>query len=319
MSEGDNSNPASINNSSPAQLRHSLRTPLNHVIGYSEMLLEDVSGEAEPENREAIRERLNALVFNARELVKFIQNALAGDKMEITSTDLHDLQFWLKGHVVQLLEDTNALEAVAPPVYRDDVGKIRFAADRLMAFTEGRPGALSDSQLQEAVSSGLPAGAEASILVVDDNAGNRDILKRHLERQGYNLTLASNGVQALQVLSGGSFDLVLLDVIMPELDGFSVLQQMKASAALNTTPVIMISALDESQSVIRCIQMGAEDYLMKPFDPVLLTARIGASLEKKRLRDRERRRPPNSKRPWPNCAAPRISLSPRRSWPHWGR
>ena len=100
----------------------------------------------------------------------------------------------------------------------------------------------------------------------------------------------SDGVQALEKLAAGQFDLLLLDVMMPEMDGFEVLARVKQNPRLEGLPVIMISALDEIQSVVRCIEMGAEDYLPKPFDPVLLRARIGASLEKKRLRDRERRK-----------------------------
>lgn len=135
-----------------------------------------------------------------------------------------------------------------------------------------------------------PIPEQGTLLVVDDNRNNRDILKRHIERQGFRVMLAANGRLALELLAQHPFDLVLLDLMMPELDGFEVLQRMKASPTLNSTPVIMISALDETSSVVRCVQMGAEDYLAKPFDPVLLNARIHASLEKKRLRDRERKK-----------------------------
>ena len=128
------------------------------------------------------------------------------------------------------------------------------------------------------------------LLVIDDNAGNREIVQRHLQRRGYVTATASDGREGLRMLAGERFDLVLLDVIMEGLDGFGVLQIMKADPAMQEIPVIMMSALDETSSVVRCIQMGAEDYLMKPFDPVLLSARIGASLEKKRLRDGDRRR-----------------------------
>ncbi len=135
-----------------------------------------------------------------------------------------------------------------------------------------------------------PGSEQGTLLVVDDNPNNRDILKRHIEKQGFRVMLASNGRLALELLAQHAFDLVLLDLMMPELDGFEVLQRMKASPTLNSTPVIMISALDETSSVVRCVQMGAEDYLAKPFDPVLLNARIHASLEKKRLRDREHKK-----------------------------
>jgi DNA-binding response OmpR family regulator len=123
--------------------------------------------------------------------------------------------------------------------------------------------------------------------VVDDSDSNRDMLRRRLERQGYTVATAENGRQALAMLRAGGFDLVLLDVMMPEVDGYQVLQEIKASPELRDLPVVMISALDEIASVVRCIEMGAEDYLPKPFDPVLLQARVGACLEQKRLRDHE--------------------------------
>jgi len=125
------------------------------------------------------------------------------------------------------------------------------------------------------------------VLVVDDNETNRDMLGRRLERHGYAVAEAADGRQALAMVRGGGFDLVLLDIMMPEVDGYQVLAEMKAAPELRDVPVIMISALDEIASVVRCIEMGAEDYLPKPFDPVLLQARVGACLEKKRLRDQE--------------------------------
>lgn len=127
---------------------------------------------------------------------------------------------------------------------------------------------------------------DAALLVVDDNEDNRYTLTRRLQREGYaNLTSAADGRQALELLGARSFDLVLLDVMMPDLNGYEVLERMRADNRLRHIPVIMISALDEIDSVIRCIELGAEDYLSKPFNPTLLRARVGASLEKKRLRD----------------------------------
>jgi sigma-B regulation protein RsbU (phosphoserine phosphatase) len=127
---------------------------------------------------------------------------------------------------------------------------------------------------------------EPALLVVDDNEDNRYTLTQRLQRLGYtNLAMAVNGREALDLLRARAFDLVLLDVMMPEMNGYEVLEQMKADARLRHLPVIMISALDQVESVIRCIELGAEDYLPKPFNPTLLRARVGASLEKKRLRD----------------------------------
>ncbi|MGB8647326.1 MAG: response regulator [Anaerolineae bacterium] len=125
------------------------------------------------------------------------------------------------------------------------------------------------------------------ILVVDDNRINRMQLKRVLEQQGHTVALAENGRQALEVIRQAPFDLLLLDIIMPELDGYQVLERLKQDPDLREIPVIVISALDEMDSVIKCIGLGAEDYLPKPFNPLLLRARLGACLEKKQLRDQE--------------------------------
>jgi len=126
------------------------------------------------------------------------------------------------------------------------------------------------------------------ILVVDDNRMNRIKLSASLEQQGHSVALAEHGKQALEMMRSQSFDVVLLDIMMPEMDGYQVLEQIKNDSALRDIPVIMISAVDEISSVVRCIEMGAEDYLPKSFDPVLLRARLRASLQKKKLRDLER-------------------------------
>jgi phosphoserine phosphatase RsbU/P len=127
---------------------------------------------------------------------------------------------------------------------------------------------------------------EPRLLVVDDNEDNRYTLVMRLELEGYtNIAVAGDGEAALALLATETFDLVLLDVMMPKMDGYQVLQWLKAEGRLHHVPVIMISALNEIDSVVRCIELGAVDYLPKPFDPILLKARVGASLEKKRLRD----------------------------------
>jgi class 3 adenylate cyclase len=124
-------------------------------------------------------------------------------------------------------------------------------------------------------------------LVVDDTEMNRDMLCSLLEADGHRSAVAENGRLALELLKAKPFDLVLLDVMMPEMNGYQVLEQLKSDSSLRAIPVIVLSALDEIGSVVRCIELGAEDYLPKPFDPVLLRARIGACLEKKHLRDQE--------------------------------
>jgi len=128
----------------------------------------------------------------------------------------------------------------------------------------------------------------ARLLVVDDNRVNRLLLTRNLELQGHSVASAENGRVALEMLRRESFDLLLLDMEMPEMDGFQVLEQLVNDLQLRDLPVIVTSSLEGIDSVVRCIELGADDYLRKPVNPVLLKARLGASLEKKRLRDQQK-------------------------------
>jgi adenylate cyclase len=128
----------------------------------------------------------------------------------------------------------------------------------------------------------------ARLLVVDDNKVNRLLLTRSLEQQGHSVASAENGRAALEMLRREAFDLLLLDIEMPEMDGFQVLEQLKGDLQLRDVAVIVTSSLEGVDNVVRCIELGAEDYLQKPVNPVLLRARIGASLEKKRLRDQQK-------------------------------
>jgi adenylate cyclase len=132
--------------------------------------------------------------------------------------------------------------------------------------------------------------AGGRVLVVDDDRVNRMLLTRSLEQEGHEVRCAENGVEALELLRENPCDVVLLDIVMPQLDGVSVLERIKADPATHDLPVIMISGVDETDSVVRCIEIGADDYLPKPFDPVLLRARISAGLMKKRLHELERER-----------------------------
>ena len=128
----------------------------------------------------------------------------------------------------------------------------------------------------------------ARLLLVDDNKVNRLLLSRNIELMGHHVTAAENGRVALEMLHREPFDLLLLDIEMPEMDGFQVLEQLSRDLQLRDLPVIVTSSLEGLDNVVRCIELGAEDYLQKPVNPVLLKARIGASLEKKRLRDQQK-------------------------------
>ena len=215
--------------SATTQLLHDLRSPLNQIIGYSEMLSED----AQAQERHEVVTDLDRIGAAGR-------------------------------RVLALLEEnfTVAPGPVALPVAGDESS----SEGTTLAGVNIAPGRL---------------------LVVDDDEVNRDVLSRRLTRQGHDVTTAASGTDTLRLLRETEFDAVLLDIMMPDMDGYEVLGHIKADARLQHIPVIMISALSEVESVVRCIDAGAEDYLTKPFNPVLLRSRIGASLEKKRGRDRE--------------------------------
>src|SRR5215510_9475166 len=159
-----------------------------------------------------------------------------------------------------------------------------------MSASSGSPSSTSSSppcSRRFAVAS--PRDAQiGQLLVVDDNRVNRLLLGRLLEQLGHTVTFAENGREALDALRQRRVDLVLLDIEMPEMDGYQTLEALAADQNLRYIPVVMMSSVEEVDSVARCIELGAEDYLFKPVNPVLLKARVGASLEKKRLRDQQR-------------------------------
>jgi signal transduction histidine kinase len=282
---------------SVAELRHDLRTPLNHIIGYGEMLMEDAEERSDTASVEALRQ----IHSTAKELVGVIQGTLLPHKTEVTDAELKGLRDRLFEPLQGIIASATALLAAGDPGTAKDLETIRAAAERLQnmageaitAMPAEAPEAETAPVAEPAAAAPVDwtaAVAPGKLLVVDDNASNRDMLSRRLERQGYEVVVCGDGRQALERVRKPGIELVLLDIMMPEMDGYQVLEVMKSDPELRHIPVIMISALDEIQSVVRCIERGAEDYLPKPFDPVLLRARVGASLEKKRLRDLEQRK-----------------------------
>ena len=285
---------------SPAltRLRHDLRTAINHVLGYGEMLLE----EAEVEGPDERVERLRDVRAAGLEVLALVDAALPA---RVSSEDaaLASLRAGLEPLAEGLLITIARLVQVSPERDAGDLSRLATAAGQLLGFA-GRalvPGeARSDiapvhgeSLTGESSGSAVaaapfpPDGPPSRILVADDDPTNRDLLGRRLARDGHHVTFATNGREALALAEAGGQDLVLLDLMMPELDGDEVLRRMKVSPGLRDLPVLMISANDEHAAVGRCIAMGADDYLPKPFDPVLLRARVGACLVRKRARDQE--------------------------------
>jgi adenylate cyclase len=289
-----------------SSLKHELRTPLNHILGYCEMSIE----EAQDQHQNSFIPDLQRIHAAGRQLLAVIDKLFdprQGNK-EMDETFLHHE---LRTPLNQIIGYAEMLQEEASDrgqtVFIADFEKIHRAARNLMEIvlsrlisgkSESSPGAEAATTFLRATPSGghayEPDTSEivfpvepGRLLVVDDNELNRDMLARRLERLGHQVTCAENGRDALEKIGAAPFDLVLLDIMMPVMNGYEVLAQLKADPVLRALPVIVLSASDESQNVIRCIQMGAEDHLRKPFDPVLLQARINACLDKKRFRDRE--------------------------------
>lgn len=298
-----------------ANLRNGLRMPVHAVIEYSLMLLEDAKEQGQDNfipdlmKVHVLGKDLLALVDDSLEETK-IDSARTEKELEDFSVNLrHELRTPLNaiiGYSELLLEDA---AADGPEDFIPDLEKIRSACKLFLSFIEDIAGfsrikhgvtgpafdhsdassmvrsVMNDIPSLEEDRSSLDAANRGSLLVIDDNATSRDLMRRQLERQGHIVTVAESGQQALEIMQAGTFDMVLLDLMMPGISGYQVLQLLKSCDVHRDVPVIVISALDDMDSVVRCIRMGAEDYLLKPFNPVLLKARIRTCLENKRLRE----------------------------------
>ncbi|MBF0119238.1 MAG: response regulator [Desulfobacterales bacterium] len=283
-------------------VRHELRTPINAIIGYSEMLLEDTAERGE--EAEGLRADLANICSAGKDLLTLVNDTTKKDfNFEVFGSNFrHAIRTMINtiiGYTEMLLEDVDNTQNGS---FFEDLMKIQKAGQQMFKLIEEfikiekiETGKESFEMMEDVVSSIRPLENEAEyketqkgyLLVVDDNEMNRDILSRNLQRQGYTVEIAENGRMALEMISNKSFDLVLLDLMMPEINGYQVLQQMKETNKWKNIPVIMLSALDEIDGVVRCLEIGAEDYLSKPFNSALLHVRIESSLEKKRLRDKE--------------------------------
>lgn len=295
-----------------ALLRQELLSPVNALLGYAEILHEEASWKGPPH----ILPDMNRILGAARNLAAKVDRLVDGDRAESPPGSAaatqeqelcHELRTPLnaiKGYGEMLREDVANFSSDS---LRTDLDRLLAAAtdlllrlDRIVRFSvDVEETSLASDQtviVSDLMRSLGPVRHEpnavtetGSILVVDDIEANRDLLSRRLTRDGHRVASVAGGQQALQALADDEFDLVLLDLMMPDINGFDVLVRMKADERLRRIPVIMITALAETESAVRCIEAGAEDYLPKPFDPVLLRARINACLHKKHWRDREQK------------------------------
>lgn len=272
------------------RIRHELRTLLSAVIGYAELALED-AGERGLEvffpRLHEIHRAGRLLLNHVRELVRPDAFA-AGARWEDLSDRAREPLATLLGRTAELLAEA----AERAPGLVADLEKLFAASRDVEARVRRLAGddapvpapAAAAARAPEA----LPAGtANGSVLVVDDDAINRDLITRHLVRAGYRVVLADSGRAALEELAIGDYDLVLLDVMMPGMDGFEVLRRIRCAGSRRPPLVILISAYDDMGHAVRGIELGAEDYLPRPFDPVLLKERVAAAIAKKRRRDED--------------------------------
>jgi adenylate cyclase len=300
-----------------ANMRQELLAPVMALVGYGELLTE------ETERLELVNlaPDLERILTAAQDLLRQVNHLLdeAAAPAQASHAELeavqskmrHDLRNPLnaiKGYAELLLEELDEFGGAA---IRADLEALLGASESLLAgvdvivdFCRGAENLELASQDEGDVARMIanlvrtvkpveareaPPQETGRILVVDDNASNRDLLFRRLSHDGHYVARADLGRRALEILEVEEFDLILLDLLMPQMNGFQVLERLKADERLHDVPVIMISGLQETDSVIRCIEAGAEDYLPKPFNPVLLRARISACLERKRWHERERR------------------------------
>lgn len=304
--------------SSLSHLRHELRTPINAIIGYSEMIVEefeDINAEVEylhelEEIREcgakllvAIDNFLNpvSLPANQLELERIITNPkLKVELKALTNLTLERCQTLIPTIETEFVTDVEKIQTAANKLLKEIDELLVVGIENNQTFAENEVAVgetISEiSDIDVAIDSGLLLAqeeeqpldpAQYTILVVDDNSTNRDLLSRQVKAQGYQVATAANGREAINAIKTGVYDLILLDIIMPEINGYEVLKWIRAGSWRHI-PTIMISALDEIDSVVKCVEMGAADYLAKPFNPTLLRARLGACLEQKRLRDLEK-------------------------------
>jgi adenylate cyclase len=280
-----------------AATRQELSAPANALVRISESLKASVPPDAPPRFADAAA-NIQTRSGQLRELVaRLLQAGEEQQDEALQRTTRHDL----RGHAAYVIGISQlwkkqagkfSIEKFVPVLENLEAaaGHVITLLDKLVSFKQSAPSQAEEEDLAQLLRfmDNLPTSQErGEILVVDDNRYNRDYMSELFVQQGHRVVTAADGEEALRLIAEQPFDLILLDVLMPGLTGFGLLERLKSSELWRHIPVVMVSALDEEQGVINCIARGAEDYLPRPVDPLLLRARVGACLEKKRLRDRE--------------------------------
>jgi class 3 adenylate cyclase/DNA-binding response OmpR family regulator len=321
-----------------ANLRHDLRTSVNAILGYTELIILELANYEKASHPASWSETLELIYSTGEEVQTLITSYFKLEQFRAHKPELditaysQDIQFKFEVPLSQIINHCRALHQAKPPTkIANNLQRVERAThhllDKITQIEESlielfdrqnlksqapktwlqfpsdsgnmKQALLSPDDTKQNKSNCSPGKAknvalgprtithQGKILVVDDNYDNRCLLSQQLEVNCYEVELCGSGHQALKKLEADSYDLILLDILMPGLDGYQVLQQLKAHPSWQHIPVIMISALDDLNSVIRCIEMGAIDYLAQPYNPILLQARVAACIEKKHLHDQE--------------------------------
>src|SRR5437667_681844 len=294
-----------------SKARHDLRNPLSDILGFGEILQE----EAWAAGHQHLLPDFQAVHEAAAHIFAEVNHCLNLDNIKSEPENIRKLQQTIQVYSEKIITLTEGLSEKCDTLennsFGDDLLRITGSARQLQTLVPALLDSLADVEpsqvtaLESAATASLiqqigvasllshaSAGKQplvGTLLVVDDNETNRAMLSRRLRRQGHTVALAENGRQALEKLRARRFDVVLLDIMMPEMDGFEMLRRLKADAATQNIPVIMLSAVDEMDAVVRCIELGADDYLAKPFPPAILHARVEACLANKRMSDQLRK------------------------------
>ncbi len=233
----------SIKNDEEASvLRHDLRTPLNGIIGYSEILIEDYEDDISDNHKEDLGNIINLAKEVESAISNFVDFLKGGSKVDLSKQDN-------EGSAESLFSSLGKIEAEIK--INDEIKK-------------------------------------SKILIVDDIKTNCDVLQRRLESSGFKTEVAMSGKEALAAVDKKNYDLVLLDVLMPEINGLEVLIKAREKFDLDKLPIIMVSSFDDVESISKCLQLGANEYLPKPLNSTILLAKVAATLERKMLREREK-------------------------------
>jgi DNA-binding response OmpR family regulator len=282
-----------------ANLRHDLRTPVGHVIGYAEMIEEDL----DDDGLKAHSHDLQAIQNAGQRILGLIDDFFNPAKTSADQITFEEAQYQIRLQLNHIGGYTEMLREEAVEDDKEDLvvdlDQISTAQNNIVSMITNLGPDMFDETVNKIEkttknrqtkerdnfeATGILLGSGGEVLIVDDDPANRELLKRRLARAGYTSTSVESGEAALEILETQRFDLILLDLMMPGISGIETLEIIQQSARLRTIPVIMISAADDANNMVQCMLHGAEDYVSKPFNPVLLIARINACLEKVRLR-----------------------------------